>query len=494
MEIYVGLNAQQFQQVLCAVTPMMLPSFNHSKTFALALYIYLMKLRTNHTLAQIAPLFNISTYTASIWIRKMRQLVHKALVPLYLYNQSREKLLRATTPLSRRIYEVNDQTAVVTFDATYVFTIKSSNYEFQKKSYSMQFGRNLVKFMLCTTTNGLIVAAYGPFDARKNDANILNEILNVQGSIFKILLKGDVAVVDRGFRDVIGQLRSFGLIVKTPKGTKSNKLTRVDANESRLATKTRYVVEVRNSHIKNKWKSLSGTKIYQSIPHLKMDFQICAALVNAFCRELQSDSNDWNNIGDLMLSKMNQSNILSQYIQHIPNTSFKSVNNLTLYPKFKYNDLKEIALGSYQIRLAKSYCQTHIKANNNKFIINVCDDVNLCKRYFKDLLSGSPLLLSIDLLSRFQSNKYHKSYVLLDFFDQKYKVKGYCCSCRHGCRTVGCCSHVMLVIWYTLHINQAEIAALLPSSNLDYIFDNWHDEYSEVESETSRSNSSSESD
>lgn len=58
------------------------------------------------------------------------------------------------------------------------------NYEFQKKSYSVQFGRNLVKFMLCVSTNGLIVASYGPFDARKNDATILREIMNEAETVF----------------------------------------------------------------------------------------------------------------------------------------------------------------------------------------------------------------------------------------------------------------------------------------------------------------------
>lgn len=484
MKIYIGLDATQFEQVFHAVRPTLLSSFNSPETLKLALYIYLMKLRTNHTHEQIAPLFNISHFTVSVWIRKIRNLVHKVVVPLYLYNRSRDELLRNTTPFSRKIYEVNDETVILTLDATYVFTIKSSNYDFQKKSFSLQFGRNLIKFMLCVSTNGLIAAAYGPFEARKNDATILNEIMNEQESIFQKLHVGDVVVVDRGFRDIIEALKNRGLIVKSPKGTQSNKLSRADANESRLATKTRYVVEVRNSYIKNKWKYLSGTKIHQSLLHLKMDFQICAALVNAFCRKIQSDKYDWDHIGDLMLSNVNQPNILSNVVHHVPNSSFKSVNNLTLFPKFTYRELKEISQGSYQIRQAKSYCQSHVRANNNMFIINVCDDVNVCKRYCEQLLKGSdPLLLSLDLLSRFQSKKYHKAYVLLDF-NEKYTVRGYCCSCRHGCRTVGCCSHVMLVIWYTLYIDQNDVKKFFPSSNLDNIFDNWCDEYYDFESES----------
>lgn len=221
---------------------------------------------------------------------------------------------------------------------------------------------------------------------------------------------------------------------------------------------------------------MSGTKIHQSIPQLKKNFQICAAFVNAFCSKIEADKNDWNHIGDMMLSNRNQPNSLSAILHRIPNTSFHPVINLTLFPKLTYAELKNVSLGSYQIRLAKSYCQSHVRANNNTFTINVCDDVNTCNRYCGAFLNGSnPLLLSIDLLSRFQSNKYHKAYLLLGF-DGKYSVKGYCCSCRHGCRTVGCCGHVMLMIWFTLYIDQNDMAKLLPSPNLSHTFDDWQDE------------------
>lgn len=130
-------------------------------------------------------------------------IVHSDFVPLYLYNHKREDLLRNTSPLSRKLYAVDKDSVVVTWDATYVYTIKSSNYTFQKQTYSGQMGRNLVKFMLCVTTTGLIAAAYGPFDATKNDATILEEIMDESNSIFSLFRPGDVMVIDRGFRDCV---------------------------------------------------------------------------------------------------------------------------------------------------------------------------------------------------------------------------------------------------------------------------------------------------
>lgn len=388
MKTFIGLKSVQFKQIENVTIPSLMPSFKSFDRSQMALYIFLMKLRTGHTNKQIACLFNLTPETISAWIRTVRNTVHEKWVPLHLYNIKREDLLKSTTQLSRKLYEVGENVAVVTWDATYVFTIKSSNYEFQKKSYSAQFQRNLVKFMLCVTTNGLIAAAYGPFHATKNDATIMNEILNEERSIFQILRNGDVLVVDRGFRDCISALRSRGFVVKVPMGTQSNQLERKDANVSRLATKTRFVVEVRNSHIKNIWKHLNGTKIHQSIIYLKKDFQICAALVNAFCRSIKSDENDWEEIADLMLSKVNRSNLLRSVVHRIPNNSFRSVTNLTLFPKLTYKELKNISQGSYQIRQAVSYAQLHVNANNNTFVINVCD-VGVCQQMCGKLLESN---------------------------------------------------------------------------------------------------------
>lgn len=496
METYIGLNADQFRLVASIVIPSLLSSFKNLDKSQMALYIYLMKLRTGHTYAQIAPFFNLSTRKISSWIRIVRNKVHSKFVPLYLYNQNRDNLLENTSPLSRKLYRVDDEFVVVAWDATYVYTIKSSNYAFQKQSYSGQMTRNLVKFMLCVTTNGLIVAAYGPFDATKNDAKILDEILHDGESIFSILRPGDVIVVDRGFRDSINDLKRRGFIIKTPKGTRANQLSRRDANESRFATKTRFVVEVRNTHIKNKWKHLSGTKNYQSIPHLKKDFQICAAFVNAFCRSIISDQNDWDGIGDLMLENFSERNTLRAIAHLIPHNAFQTVTNLTLFPKFTYRELKIISQESYQIRQAVSYCQLHMKVNNNNFTINIWQG-NGCQILCGNLLkngTSNPLLLSVNLRSRFQSNKIHKVYILLSSdLDENFVVSAFCCSCRHGCRTVGCCSHVMAVIWYSLYVDHNKMKSLFPSSNLDNVFENWQNEYSESSSDLEFNSDSSDS-
>lgn len=106
--------------------------------------------------------------TISSRIKEVRNIVHKDFVPKHLFHRNRAELLQNTTQLSRDLYEKTDEAAISIWDATYVFTIKSSNFEFQKDSFSVQKKRNLLKFMLCVMTNGLIAGVYGPYSARKN--------------------------------------------------------------------------------------------------------------------------------------------------------------------------------------------------------------------------------------------------------------------------------------------------------------------------------------
>lgn len=340
---------------------------------------------------------------------KSKHVIHDNFVPHHLFNQNRENILENTTPMSRKLYNVNDSTAILVWDGTYVYTIKSSNFEFQRNTYSMQKKRNLVKFMMCVTTNGLIVGAYGPYNAKTNDSAILNQIMLEPGNIFQVLHDGDVMIVDRGFRDCVNELQNH-YIVKIPALAKNSndQLTTKQANESRAVTKTRFVVENRNSHIKTKWTHLNGMTCYQSIPHLMKDFRISAALVNAFGSKIQSDKTDWERMANQILTHFNEPNNSSTIVRKIPRTVFTPANDLTIYPKFNFNDLKDVSQGVYQIKQAPSYCQSHLKANDGHFITNVCDAEN-CKKYCSSILkpNSNPLLLLANLSSRFKKSGKH---------------------------------------------------------------------------------------
>ena len=106
------------------------------------------------------------------------------------------------------------------------------------------------------------------------------------------------------------------------------------------------------------------------------------------------------------------------------------------FPKLTEQDLVDITLGSYQIKMAKLYVSAHLD-NEGKYSFQICTD--------KD----KPGLLRVQVHSRHKNNTLYKVYV-------KYQpngrgsdsIIGYVCRCKVGSRTVGCCSHIASVLWF----------------------------------------------
>lgn len=51
--------------------------------------------------------------------------------------------------------------------------------------------------------------------------------------------------------------------------------------------------------------------------------------------------------------------------------------------------------------------------------------------------------------SRYRGGKHHHIFVLVDKSKTGiYAIREYCCTCESGSRTVGCCSHLMTIVWF----------------------------------------------
>lgn len=89
-----------------------------------------------------------------------------------------------TRPLAKELFCPSDEKAILVLDGTYIYVQKSTDFAFQRRSFSMQKHGNLVKPMMIVSTTGYIVAAIGPYlaDGKNSDAKILNHIFatNVQ--------------------------------------------------------------------------------------------------------------------------------------------------------------------------------------------------------------------------------------------------------------------------------------------------------------------------
>lgn len=403
--------------------------------------------------------------TVSKNIDRARKALKHEFVPLHLgfENLTREYLLENTTTTARLLYADGSSEKVVTiWDGTYIFCERSLNYDFQKHSYNSQKKRNYVKPMMCVTTNGKIVDVIGPFKATENDAKITKKLFEKENGIMNIFQPDDIMVVDRGFRDCVTFLtqRKFNVLMPScvTKKDANQPLSTDQANHSRRVTKCRYVVEARNGNMKTIWGVFAKTWSNSSLPHLMDDFRIGAALINRFTNVIVADKSDEDFISNAIMQKINEPNILTTTIRsaafqaHIKEFTVVDDTNFN-FPRLDQLDFKKIALGTYQIKQARSYIVRHIKHNpNRKFLSYECptDTINF---FFGTIIAQqkvtNPVLTLTRMDSRFVANKIHRIYILADAdTNSSDGIIAYYCECKHGKRTVGCCSHIMTVLMY----------------------------------------------
>ncbi|KAL7303926.1 hypothetical protein TKK_0004044 [Trichogramma kaykai] len=125
---------------------------------------------------------------------------------------------------------------------------------------------------LVVAPDGYILDIQGPYfsDEHNNDAATLPHELENDENLNNWFRPGDIVVVDRGYRDVIDTLEGLGLVCKispTPEPGQ-RQLTTEDANEIRLITKTRWIVEARNGHLKGIFELLNQTQQIHVLPNI----------------------------------------------------------------------------------------------------------------------------------------------------------------------------------------------------------------------------------
>jgi hypothetical protein len=121
-----------------------------------------------------------------------------------------------------------------------------------------------------------------------------------------------------------------------------------------------------------------------------------------------------------------------------------------------------------QPRMARSYYAEHIKTNG-RLEIEVCKHVgplSLTSHGFS-VDGRDPILIRGRIQSRHRGSFRYFIYILIDWKRGDVEaVRGYCCSCPNGLRTVGCCSHIATVLWF-LGLGQYLPEILISASFLD---------------------------
>ena len=344
-----------------------------------------------------------------------------------------------TRPLAKQLFSNDRDSAIIVLDGTYIYIQKSGQYNFQRRSYSLHKNRPLVKpMMVCTT--GYILGVFGPYysDYKNNDAAITKHIFQKNIDDIKTWLKDDdILVVDRGFRDCLDFLQQLGLKTEMPhflpKGRKQH--TTPESNSSRFVTKIRWVIESVNGRIKQ-WRALEQVVPNSQIPWIGDNVRIVSALCNRYRPALVMNTSDDEAIALKMLSLAKKPNSLEIRVEKENLNQKKTVwKNLDAsdaaddFPKLSETDVRNLTLGVYQLKQARSYTSEHLDAKGDYYVS------------VSTLLNG---LLRAHIQSRHVTSK--KYFVYVQYDDSG--IQEWYCQCRTGARTVGMCAHIASLIWY----------------------------------------------
>ncbi|XP_076085751.1 uncharacterized protein LOC143056545 [Mytilus galloprovincialis] len=437
-----GLSKENFND-LCSIVQKGNLRDSRTRSVRTCIGIFLTKLKSGLSNKLLSTLFNLGKDSVRRAIASARKYLSENFVPSNLgFNHiSREEVITShTRPLAQSLFGKGMYPAIIVADGTYIYIQKSSQFKFQRKCYSMHKHRPLVKPMVFVTTSGYIISVIGPYysDGKNNDAQIMKHIIQHDIEEFKKwVAEDDIMIVDRGFRDALDLLQEMGIQTKMPAFNKKgeSQLPVEDSNVTRLVTKIRWVVESVNGRIKS-WKYLDRVLPNSQIPFVSDYVNIACAIMNKYWPELNTgDSEQDEQLASKMLYLSKQKNLLHEKIieEGLDKRSCKwqkiDASSAPSFPRLSEEDIRNITVGVYQLKLAPSYTREHLDDDGNYEVFTCDHEENL---------------LCAKIQSRHISSKCYRVWVKYD----DISVVGWYCQCKAGSRVVGTCSHVTALIWY----------------------------------------------
>jgi hypothetical protein len=116
---------------------------------------------------------------------------------------TRDLWLTHNSVIAQNLFDATNNQLILVADGTYCYCQKSSNNDFQRKTWSVHKSRHLVKPFVICASDGYIFDIYGLFESTKNDATILSTILSTDKNLTSLLKENDIYLLDRGFRDCL---------------------------------------------------------------------------------------------------------------------------------------------------------------------------------------------------------------------------------------------------------------------------------------------------
>lgn len=221
---------------------------------------------------------------------------------------------------------------------------------------------------------------------------------------------------------------------------RQHQLTTEEANSSRLVTKTRWIVEARNGHIKSIFKFFRDAVPMPQVPHIRDYIRITCAIINRYHEPINMEGANAV-LARRMLDRANEINTLQVRVEEERLLQRRGrwlpieENQMLDFPRLALEYLRDLTFGIFQIKLAPSYVQ-----DNRQDIGNILFQ-------FDDRIN-EPGLLRIRIKSRHRNAVKYQLWIHYNVNGEDEPIISYYCTCKSGSRTLGTCSHIASVLWY----------------------------------------------
>lgn len=433
---------------------------DRSKCHRVDLLCFLSKMRQGLSDEFLRAIFGYSTRQAvSAAISRVRKGLVDKFVPKFLGLQAitRNDLIEKHVPeYAQELYNPtpSEKKVVLIIDGTYIYIPKSTNYRVLRQSFCMHKSAHLLKPIMVVTPDGWILDIHGPYfsDGKNNDAECLRDAMAEVHGLKEFLMPSDIILVDKGYDRVVQHLvEDHSLSVFMPKFLEKGKkqYTTEEANSTRLVTASRWVVEARNGHLKSIFGMFRSTVPMQHVKNIGDFVRIGCATINAYCKPIKMSHATVKWAQD-MIAQSKKQNKLRLFVEENKlqgqrkNWETMSSESLPEFPQLSYDYLRKITFGVYQIKLARSYVQDKIQ-NENQYNFKVHEE--------------RPGFIRVQTKSRFSGSKKRNLWIIYKHAlltndqliydkDDEGPILGWCCDCPNGARSLGCCAHVVSVLWY----------------------------------------------
>lgn len=257
--------------------------------------------------------------------------------------------------------------------------------------------------------------------------------------------------MDRGYSDALPFLENLGINYKML-ALLQRQLNTEEANDSRLITKTRWIVEARNGHIKSVFKFFEGTVNMNHAINIGNFYRIAGAILNKYREPIIIEGANAE-LAQIMLQKSRIPNVVQTRVEmdnlHTRNARWihLNANHVPFFPRLNLNYLKELTVGIYQINLAPAYIQDKLQREQAEV-------------FELDELADERGLIRVRIYSRFRNATKYQLWIayiednlqaneeVLHEAEHNKPILGYYCTCKTGARTLGSCAHIASILWF----------------------------------------------